>query len=156
MTDRPLEEPAVLKRSGRLAGKVAFITGAARGQGRSHAVRFAIEGADVIGVDLCAPLDTVAYPAATLDDLGETERMVRTRNGRIVTAQADVRDATALAAAVDAGVGELGRLDVVCANAGIFNFFPDDSDELPERMWQELIDIDLTGVGTRVRSPCPT
>src|ERR1700691_3314511 len=105
---------------GRLENKVAFITGAARGQGRSHALRLAGEGADIIAVDICEQIDSVNYPLATLDDLKETAHLVEQLDGRIVTRQADIRDLVQLKEAVSAGVAELGRLDIVSANAGIF------------------------------------
>ena len=104
---------------GLLEDKVVFITGAARGQGRAHAVRFAEEGADVIAVDLCAQLDSVAYPMSTPEDLEETVRLVEKTGRRIVAEQCDVRDRDGLAAVVQRGVDELGRLDFVLANAGI-------------------------------------
>ena len=99
--------------TGRVEGKVAFITGAARGQGRSHAVRLAQEGADIIAVDVCEQLDDVPYPMATPEDLAETVTLVEKVGRRIIATQADVRDFAALKAAVDGGVGELGRLDIV-------------------------------------------
>ena len=105
--------------AGRVAGKVAFITGAARGQGRSHAVRLAEEGADIIAVDICRDYDTVSYSLATEADLDDTVKAVEALDRRIVAATADVRDAAALKSVVDDGVAELGRLDIVCANAGI-------------------------------------
>ena len=104
---------------GLLEDKVVFITGAARGQGRAHAVRFAEEGADVIAVDLCAQLDSVAYPMSTPEDLEETVRLVEKTGRRIVAEQADVRDRDRLAAVVQRGLDEFGRLDFVLANAGI-------------------------------------
>jgi NAD(P)-dependent dehydrogenase (short-subunit alcohol dehydrogenase family) len=105
---------------GRVEGKVAFITGTARSQGRSHALRLAREGADIIAVDLCDRVDVVRmYEPATEPDLAETARQVEELDRRIVTRRADVRDADALRAAVDEGVSELGRLDTVCANGGI-------------------------------------
>src|SRR5262245_26121839 len=103
----------------RVAGKVAFVTGAARGQGRSHAVRLAQEGADIIAVDICAPVRGMPYPPATEDDLAQTVKEVEALDRRIVATKADVRDAGALKQAVDDGVAELGRLDIVAANAGI-------------------------------------
>jgi SDR family mycofactocin-dependent oxidoreductase len=129
---------------GRLAGKVALVTGAARGQGRSHAVRFAEEGADVIAIDLCSDLDNVPYPLATLADLDETVRVVEALGRRVVARQADVRDIDALRSAVDEGVAELGRLDVVCANAGVNN--PAPAHELAESVWSAVVDVDLSGV----------
>ncbi|PXY27905.1 mycofactocin-coupled SDR family oxidoreductase [Prauserella muralis] len=129
---------------GRVEGKVAFITGAARGQGRSHAVRLAQEGADIIAVDHCADIDTVGYPMATAEDLAETARQVEKFGGRVVAREADVRDTGSLRAAVDEGVAELGRLDIVCANAGILSNGP--SHELSEQTWEQMIDINLSGV----------
>jgi (+)-trans-carveol dehydrogenase len=129
---------------GRLAGKVALVTGAARGQGRSHAVRFAEEGADVIAIDLCSDLDNVPYPLATLADLDETVRVVEALGRRVVARQADVRDIDSLRSAVDEGVAELGRLDVVCANAGVNN--PAAAHELAESVWSAVVDVDLSGV----------
>lgn len=104
---------------GRVQGKVAFITGAARGQGRSHAVRLAEEGADIIAVDLCEDIDTIGYPMATADDLDETAAFVEKTGQRIVTAKADVRDATQLKKALEEGISQLGGLDIVVAQAGI-------------------------------------
>ena len=110
---------AAQQADGRFTGRVVFVTGAARGQGREHAVRFAEEGADVIAVDLCEQLDSVAYPMATPEDLEETVRLVEKTGRRIVAEHADVRDRDALAGVVDRGVAEFGRLDFVLANAGI-------------------------------------
>ena len=104
--------------TGRVAGKVAFITGAARGQGRSHAIRLAQEGADIIAVDVCGDMPGVPYPGATEADLADTAKAVEALDRRIVTAQADVRDYAGLKAALDEGVAQLGRLDIVSANAG--------------------------------------
>lgn len=130
--------------AGQLENKVAFITGAARGQGRSHAVRLAGEGADIIAVDLCAQVSTVPYDLATPEDLAETARQVEALGRRIVTAQVDVRDGPALRQAVDDGVAELGRLDIVCANAGIT--FYSRAENLTDEMWDDMIGINLTGV----------
>ncbi len=138
---------------GKLEGKVAFITGAARGQGRSHAVRLAQEGADIIAVDLCAQLGSVGYPLATPEDLAETVRQVEALDRRIVATQADVRDSAALGAAVDEGVAQLGRLDIVLANAGIATFAP--VEELTDDMWDEMIAVNLTGVFKTVRAAVP-
>ncbi|MFI5952784.1 mycofactocin-coupled SDR family oxidoreductase [Cryptosporangium sp. NPDC051539] len=133
----------------RLDGKVAFITGAARGQGRSHAVTLAAEGADIIAVDLCAPLESVEYPLATPEDLAETVRQVEALDRRIVARVADVRDTGSLRAAVDEGVAELGRLDIVSANAGILSsgsLVDSPAGELSEQSWREMIDVNLSGV----------
>jgi SDR family mycofactocin-dependent oxidoreductase len=140
--------------AGRVAGKVAFITGAARGQGRSHAIRLAQEGADIIAVDIAGPVGSVtAYPMATEADLAETVRQVEALDRRIVARQADVRDPAALRAALDDGVAQLGKLDIVCANAGIFQTHP--SLELADQDWQETIDINLTGVWNTVKAALP-
>jgi SDR family mycofactocin-dependent oxidoreductase len=129
---------------GLLEGKVGVVTGAGRGQGRSHCVRLAEEGADVIAMDICAPIATVAYPLATPEDLAETVRLVEARDRRIVATQTDVRDSAAVRDAVDAGVAQLGRLDIVVANAGISTFSP--ATELEDDVWQDMIDTNLTGV----------
>src|SRR4051812_35679226 len=104
---------------GLLDGKVAAVSGAARGQGRAHAVRLAREGADIIAMDICADIDTVHYPLATVDDLRETAAQVEQLDRRIIATETDVRDAEAVTTAIDSGVAQLGRLDVVIANAGI-------------------------------------
>jgi SDR family mycofactocin-dependent oxidoreductase len=129
---------------GRVEGKVAFVTGAARGQGRSHAVRLAEEGADILAVDLCADMANVPYPLATPDDLAETVRQVEALDRRIVARQADVRDLTALKSAVDDGVAELGRLDIVCANVGVNQ--PAPAQDMDEEVWLDIVDVDLSGV----------
>src|SRR5918996_4032516 len=104
---------------GRLEGKIAFVTGAARGQGRSHALRLAEEGADIVAIDVASQIDTVRYPLATPGDLAETVKQVEALERRIVATEVDVRDYDALKAALDDGVARLGRLDIVAANAGI-------------------------------------
>jgi SDR family mycofactocin-dependent oxidoreductase len=125
---------------GQLSGRVAFITGAARGQGRAHAVKLASEGADIIAVDLCDQIASVPYPMATPDDLAATVKLVEDTGARIVAQQADVRDRAALKNALKAGVDELGgRLDIIIANAGIAPMAGDDA-------WQDVIDVNLTGV----------
>jgi SDR family mycofactocin-dependent oxidoreductase len=137
----------------RLAGKVALISGAARGQGRAHAVRMAEEGADVVLVDVCGPATDCSYPAATADDLAETVRLVESLDRRAVWAEADVRDLPAMESLVERGVAELGRLDVVVANAGVSTwgrFW-----EMPTQRWQEMIDINLTGVFNTLRAAVP-
>jgi (+)-trans-carveol dehydrogenase len=138
---------------GKLEGKVAFITGAARGQGRSHAITLAREGADIIAVDIAKQVDSVAYPMATPDDLAETVRQVEALDRRIVATQADVRDYGAVKQALDDGVAELGRLDIVSANAGIVSYGL--LDELPEQTWQDMIDINLTGVWHAAKAAIP-
>lgn len=124
---------------GQLTGKVALITGAARGQGRAHAVRLAAEGADIIAVDLCDQIESVPYPLATPEDLAATVKLVEDAGARIVAAKADVRDRAALKTAVRQGVDEFGRLDIVVANAGIAPMAGEDA-------WQDVIDVNLTGV----------
>jgi (+)-trans-carveol dehydrogenase len=138
---------------GRVDGKVAFITGAARGQGRSHAVRLAEEGADIIAVDLCESLPTVPYEGATREDLAATAKLVEDLDRRIVAREADVRDLGQLQAAVNEGLSELGHIDVICCNAGIFSWAP--TLEMDEQMWQEMIDINLTGVWKTIRAAVP-
>lgn len=138
---------------GKLDGKVAFITGAARGQGRSHAVRLAQEGADIIAVDLCGPVGSVQYPLPTSQDLAETVRSVENLDRRIVATETDVRDSGALRTAVDDGVAQLGRLDIVLANAGIASFAP--VEDLTDELWDDMIDINLTGVFKTVRAAVP-
>jgi len=140
---------------GRVEGKVAFITGAARGQGRSHAVRLAQEGADIIAVDVCAPISSnTVIPPATPDDLAETDGLIKGLDRRIVTAQVDVRDFDAVKAAVDSGVEQLGRLDVIVANAGIGNGGAT-LDKTSEADWQDMIDVNLSGVWKTVKTGVP-
>jgi len=139
---------------GRLDGKVAFITGAARGQGRSHALRLAAEGADIIAVDLCAGFETIKYAPATPDDLDETAKLVGKEGRRVVARRADVRDMAALQAAFDEGVAELGRVDIVVANAGVLNVGW--SWEMSDEQWQEVIDVNLTGVWHTAKAAIPT
>ncbi len=129
---------------GRLEDKVVFVTGAARGQGRSHAVRFAEEGANVIGVDICADIPSVGYPLATRDDLDETAALVEKLDRRAVMCVADVRDPDSMAQALQAGLAEFGRLDFVLANAGIMPTFGPLSQQF--RAWQDCLDVLLTGV----------
>jgi SDR family mycofactocin-dependent oxidoreductase len=138
---------------GRVEGKVAFITGAARGQGRSHAVRLAEEGADIIAVDVTQQVETVPYPTATAEDMAETVRQVEALDRRIIATEADVRDSGALKAAVDDGVAQLGRLDIVLANAGIST--PASSLEMDEETWQTMIDINLTGQWKTLKAAVP-
>lgn len=126
----------------RLEGKVAFITGAARGQGRAHAIRLAEEGADIIAVDICEPVDSVPYPMASKEDLEQTIKEVEGRGRRIVARPGDVRYREQLAEVVKAGVDEFGRLDIVCANAGVQSMY----DAYLGQSWIDGIDIDLLGV----------
>lgn len=137
---------------GKLDGKVAFITGAARGQGRSHAIRLAEEGANIIAVDICAQIATVPYPMSTPDDLEQTVKEVESLDRRIVAVEADVRDGAALQAAFDAGVAELGPVDIVLANAGIapMSMSPQAAE------WQDVLDVNLTGVYNTVHAAVPS
>jgi (+)-trans-carveol dehydrogenase len=141
--------------AGRVEGKVAFITGAARGQGRAHAVRLAQEGADIIAVDICKKIDTVDLIApSTPEDLAETADLVKRHNRRIYTAEVDVRDYDALKAAVDTGVEQLGKLDIIVANAGIGNG-GQTLDKTSETDWTAMIDINLGGVWKTVKAGVP-
>ncbi|WP_037164096.1 mycofactocin-coupled SDR family oxidoreductase [Rhodococcoides fascians] len=137
----------------RFSGKVVLITGAARGQGRNHALRFAAEGADIIAVDACEDVDTVGYDLATEDDLAETVQMVEKLDRRIIASKTNVRDLEALRAAVDSAVGELGRLDVVVANAGIAGSGV--THELSAENWHTMIDTNLTGVWNTTTAATP-
>ncbi|WP_174184190.1 mycofactocin-coupled SDR family oxidoreductase [Nocardia barduliensis] len=140
--------------TGRVEGKVAFITGAARGQGRSHAVRLAQEGADIIAVDVCKQLDNVPFPMSTPEDLATTADLVKAEGRRVFTAEVDVRDYAALKSALDSGVEQLGRLDVIVANAGIGNEGGQLLD-LEENLWDDMIDVNLGGVWKTVKAGAP-
>ena len=140
--------------AGRVEGKVAFITGAARGQGRAHAVRLAEEGADIIAVDVCEDIPTYIAEPSTEEDLSETVRQVEALDRRIVATKADVRDYQALKKAVDDGVAQLGRLDIVSANAGIYRIGPL-THEISEEDWQAIIDVNLTGVWHTAKAVIP-
>ncbi|ODQ93611.1 mycofactocin-coupled SDR family oxidoreductase [Mycolicibacterium holsaticum] len=140
--------------AGRVAGKVAFITGAARGQGRSHAVRLAQEGADIIAIDICRGFKDSPAPAASPQDLAETAELVKNLDRRIVTAEVDVRDFDALKAAVDSGVEQLGRLDIIVANAGIGTVGVK-LHKMTEESWQETLDVNLGGVWKTVKAGVP-
>ncbi|OZC42692.1 SDR family mycofactocin-dependent oxidoreductase [Rhodococcus sp. RS1C4] len=138
---------------GNLDGQVVLITGAARGQGRSHALRLAREGADIIAVDACSPIASIPYPAANSDDLATTVAEVEALDRRIVAKEVDIRDLASLEQAVSAGVNELGRLDVVIANAGILSMAQ--TLEMSEDTWDEMIDINLTGQWKTIRAAAP-
>jgi SDR family mycofactocin-dependent oxidoreductase len=138
--------------AGRLDGKVALITGAARGQGRSHAVRLARDGADVIAVDLCRQIESVAYPMATPEDLSRTVSEVEALDRRIVAAEVDVRDGAALRDAVAKGAAQFGGVDIVLANAGI-GLAGDEVD--PERAFRDVIEVNLFGVWNTVQAAAP-
>lgn len=136
---------------GRVDGKVAFITGAARGQGRSHATRLAEEGADIIAVDLCDDIGSLRYPLARPEDLDETARLVEKHGQRVVAMQADVRDRKQLRTALEAGLAEFGRLDVVVANAGIVGI----RGEPQIDAWCDVIDTNLVGVINTIQVSLP-
>ncbi len=140
---------------GRLDGKVAFITGAARGQGRSHAIRLAEEGAKIIGIDICEDVASIAelYPLATQADLDETVRLVEEVGGEIVAAKADVREYAEVDAAVQEGITRFGHVDICLANAGVVALKK--SWETPEQTWDDVIGINLKGVWNSVRAVYP-
>jgi SDR family mycofactocin-dependent oxidoreductase len=138
---------------GRLAGKVALVTGAARGQGRNHAVRLAAEGADIIAIDVPGSYETLDYPLSTPDDLATTAAAVEAQDRRVVSRQADIRDPGAISAAVAEGVAELGRLDIVVANAGVCALHA--WDEVTPALWQEIVETNLTGTWNTIRATIP-
>jgi SDR family mycofactocin-dependent oxidoreductase len=137
---------------GRVDGKVAFITGGARGQGRSHALRLAEEGADIIAVDMCRPLTSARYNLASPEDLADTAREIGALGRRAATFETDVRDEWALRKAFEAGVGEIGPVDIVIANAGVGLFAVDEAHDA----WQDTIDINLTGVFNTMETVVPS
>jgi SDR family mycofactocin-dependent oxidoreductase len=139
--------------SARLTGKVAFITGAARGQGRAHALRLAGEGADILALDLAGPLPGVPYESATPDELAETGRLIEQLGRRALVHQGDVRALDDMKAFVDGAVRELGRLDIVVANAGIA--IPATWDEATPAVFKDTIDINVTGVWNTVMAGAP-
>ena len=136
---------------GRVNGKVAFVTGAARGQGRSHAVRLAEEGADIIAVDLCRDIDTIGYPMAAPEDLDETARLIEKTGQAVVTAQADVRDVAQLSAALDGGLAEFGKLDIVVAQAGVAGM----KGQPPLQAWCDVINTNLIGTINAIQVALP-
>jgi (+)-trans-carveol dehydrogenase len=136
-----------------MKGKVAFVTGVARGQGREHCVALAEQGVSIIGVDICAAIDTVAARLAEPGDLEETVRQVESVGGRIIARQADVRDLAALESVVDQGLETFGRMDIIVGNAGIANY--GQLAEISEQAWQTIIDVNLTGVWKTVRAAVP-
>jgi (+)-trans-carveol dehydrogenase len=137
----------------RLEGKVALITGAARGQGRSHALGLAREGADIIAIDIADQIASAPYPLASLDDLKETARLVEEAGRRVVISQADVRSLQQMNAAVADGLAEFGRIDIVCANAGIIS--ANKVLDITEEQWKDMIDTNLTGVWHTVKAAVP-
>ncbi|HEX6393897.1 MAG TPA: mycofactocin-coupled SDR family oxidoreductase [Acidimicrobiales bacterium] len=141
------------KMTGRVEGKVAFITGAARGQGRSHAITLAREGADIIAIDIEGQIGSAPYPMSTPEDMERTVKEVEALDQRIVATKADVRDYDSVKHALDDGVAQLGRLDIVSANAGIFS--AGQIGDLPEQTWQDVIDTNLTGVWHTAKTAIP-
>jgi SDR family mycofactocin-dependent oxidoreductase len=140
--------------TGALHGRVAFVTGAARGQGRSHAVRLAREGADVIALDICAPVsDTVTYPAATAGDLAETVRAVEAEGRKVLARDVDIRDDVALRQVVADGVEQFGRLDVLVANAGVLSWGR--VWELTDEQWDTVVGVNLSGTWRTLRAAVP-
>jgi SDR family mycofactocin-dependent oxidoreductase len=139
---------------GVLSGKVALISGAARGQGRSHAIRLAEEGANIIGFDICHQIDSVEYAMATQQDLAETSKMVECGGGRIVTAEADARDPEAVQKVVDLGLTEFGQIDIVVANAGIMPITGEQG--MQRQAWIDAIDVMLSGVYYTVQAAAPS
>lgn len=140
---------------GRLDGKVALVTGGARGQGRSHAVTLAREGADIVVCDLVGQIDTVPYPMSNPDDLAETVRLVEELDRRCVAQEADVRSLSQMEAVAEQAVTELGKIDILLANAGIFSL-SESTWELTEQQWQDTIDVNLTGVWHACRAVVPS
>jgi SDR family mycofactocin-dependent oxidoreductase len=138
--------------AGLLTGKVAFVTGAARGQGRSHAIALAREGAAVIATDICRQVDTVPYPLASEDDLAETAKLVEQVGGRCVTAVADVRSRQAIVDAVTVGTSAFGRLDIVVANAGVAQGLLDEETTTIDAQWADYIAINLTGAWNTIKA----
>ena len=147
------DDEAVRLMSGRVAGKVALITGAARGQGRADALRLAEEGADVIVVDVCAPLPSVPYDSATPEDLAETVSLVEKTGRRVISGIVDVRDLDRLRGIVDDAVGQLGRLDVIVANAGIC--VPKPWDQVTPQIYEDTISTNITGTWNTVMAGAP-
>jgi len=137
---------------GNLEGKVAFITGAARGQGRAHAVRLAADGADIIALDICRDIDSIDYPQAGPDDLAETVKLVEDQGRRIIARQADVRNADDVEKVVAEGVGEFGRLDIVIANAGVVRLSADGD---ARQTFRDIIDVNLIGAWNTVQASTP-
>jgi SDR family mycofactocin-dependent oxidoreductase len=138
---------------GKLDGRVAFITGGARGQGRAHALALAAEGADVVVVDICADLPAIGYPMATVDQLDETVKLVQETGGRCLGLQVDARDTEQINAAVARTVDELGRLDILLANHGIVDFST--VEETTDEAWTTIVDTNLTGIFKAVRAVIP-
>ena len=139
---------------GPLEGRVAFITGAARGQGRAHAIRLANEGADIIAIDICGPIsDTITYPLATSEELAETVRAVEATGRKVLAREVDIRDLAALQQVVADGIEQFGRLDIVVANAGVLSWGR--MFEMSEEQWDTVIDVNLNGTWRTIRAAVP-
>ncbi|MCV7421576.1 mycofactocin-coupled SDR family oxidoreductase [Mycobacterium yunnanensis] len=137
-----------------LEGRVAFVTGAARGQGRAHAIRLANEGADVVAIDVCAPVsDTITYPAATSADLAETASAVEATGRKVLAREVDIRDLAAQQQVVADAIEQFGRLDVVVANAGVLSWGR--MFEMTEQQWDSVIDVNLNGTWRTIRATVP-
>ena len=139
---------------GTLEGKVAFVTGAARGQGRAHAIRLAEEGADIIAIDICAPVDeSITYPLATSEELAETARLVEAAGRKVLAREIDIRDLGAQQALVAEAIAQFGRMDILVANAGVLSWgrlF-----EMPEEQWDSVIGVNLSGTWRTIRAVVP-
>ena len=139
---------------GTLEGRVAFITGAARGQGRAHAIRLANEGADIIAIDVCGPIsETITYPLATSDELAETVQAVEATGRKVLAREVDIRDLAALQQVVADGVEQFGRLDILVANAGVLSWGR--LWEMSEEQWDTVIDVNLNGTWRTIRAAVP-
>ena len=139
---------------GTLEGRVAFITGAARGQGRAHAIRLANEGADIIAIDICGPIsETITYPLATAEDLAETVQAIEASGRKVLARAVDIRDLAALQQVVADGVEQFGRLDIVVANAGVLSWGR--MFEMSEEQWDTVIDVNLNGTWRTIRAAVP-
>ncbi len=140
--------------AGTLEGRVAYVTGAARGQGRAHAARLAAEGADIIAVDVCGPVsDTITYPASTPEDLAETVREVEAAGRKVLAREVDIRDLAAQQQVIADGIEQFGRLDVVVANAGVLSWGR--MFEMTEEQWDTVVDVNLNGTWRTVRAAVP-
>jgi SDR family mycofactocin-dependent oxidoreductase len=140
--------------AGTLDGRVAFITGAARGQGRAHAVRLAAEGADIVAIDICGPVsDTITYPAATSEELADTVRQVEAAGRKVLAREVDIRDLAAQQQVVADTIEQFGRLDIVVANAGILSWGR--MFEMSEEQWDSVIEVNLNGTWRTVRAAVP-
>jgi len=139
---------------GALEGKVAFITGAARGQGRAHAIRMAREGADIVAIDICGPVsDTITYPMPTSEDLAETARLVEAEGRKVLAREVDIRDLAAQKQVVADAVEQFGRLDILVANAGVLSWgrlF-----EIDEDQWDSVVNVNLSGTWRTIRAVVP-